>query len=107
MAEHLSVNEKAGEPMIGHAQVVDPDRCIDQNHADFRATLDLRRGLERAFVSEPPNAANRMALSRAMSASKPARTTAVFSRSPLNCVARPSNASSMFKVVRICISMAI
>jgi hypothetical protein len=107
VAEHLGVKEKAGEPKIGHAQMVDPDRCIGQNHADFLATLDRRRGTERAVLSEPPNVAKRLALSRATSASKPALTTAVFSVRPLNCVARPSNASSMFSVVRICISMAI
>jgi hypothetical protein len=87
--------------------VVDPDGRVDKDHAGFRRARRRRRGTGRTALSEPPNAARRLALSRATSASRPALTTAVFSRRPLSCVARPSRASSIFRVVRICISMPI
>jgi len=53
----------------------------------------------------PPKAARRRALSRAMRASRPARTTAVFSAMPLSRAASFIRASSMFSVVLICINM--
>jgi hypothetical protein len=55
--------------------------------------------------SLPPSAAKRRALSRAMRASKPALTTAVFSAMPLSRVASRSRVSSIFSVVLICINM--
>lgn len=64
-----------------------------------------RRGIRCIAGSVPPRAAKRRALSRAISASSPARTTAVFSSMPLSRVASFNNASSIFSVVLICIYM--
>jgi hypothetical protein len=64
-----------------------------------------RRGTGLRPRSVPPSAASRRALSRAISAWSPACSTAVFSRSPLNSWAFASSASSMIRVVRICINM--
>ena len=52
-----------------------------------------------------PGAAKRRALSRAIRASKPARTTAVFSPIPLSRTASFNRVSSIFSVVRIYIRM--
>lgn len=59
----------------------------------------------RSFFCVPPSAANRAALSRAMSASRPIRTSAVFSRTPVNSEARDRIESSMLRVVLIHISV--
>ena len=107
MTEHQLLQEETGELPIGGSQMVDPDGRIDQDHAGFRRARVRRRGTGRTPLSEPPNAARRRALSRATRASRPARTTAVFSRRPLSCVARRSKDSSILRVVRICISMPI
>jgi hypothetical protein len=64
-----------------------------------------RRGTGLSPRSVPPSAASRRALSRAISAWSPACSTAVFSRSPHNSWAFASSASSMIRVVRICINM--
>ncbi len=107
MTEHALLQQKAGEMLIDSSEMVDPDRRVNENHAGLRRIDGRRRGTARAVLSEPPNEARRFALSRATRASRPARTTAVFSRRPLSCVARLNNASSMLRVVLICISMPI
>jgi hypothetical protein len=107
MTEHLLLEEQGSELPIGDSQVIDPDGRVNEDHARFRRTRRRRRGTGRTALSDPPKAARRLALSRATSASSPALTTAVFSRSPLNSVARPSRESSILRVVRICISMSI
>jgi hypothetical protein len=107
MTEHLLIKKQVAEMLVGSSKVVDPYRRVDEDHTGFERARVRRRGMRRALLSDPPNAASRLALSRATSASRPALTTAVFSRSPLSWAARSSNASSMFSVVRICISMAI
>jgi hypothetical protein len=107
MTEHLLIKKQLAEVLVGSSKVVDPYRRVDEDHAGFERARVRRRGMRRALLSDPPNAASRLALSRATSASRPALTTAVFSRRPLSWAARSSNASSMFKVVRICISMAV
>ena len=66
-----------------------------------------RRRTGLSFFSVPPSAASRRALSRAISASRPRRTRAVFSVTPVNCDARLRSSSSMLSVVLICISMYI
>jgi len=104
VAEHLAILEQLGESTVGRAEVVHPYRCVDEDHRDRRGR---RRGIARTPRSVPPKAANRRALSRATNASSPARTTAVFSRRPLSAVARSSKASSILRVVRICISMPV
>lgn len=55
--------------------------------------------------SEPPSAAKRLALSREIKASRPARMTAVFSWIPDSDVALSSSWSSMFNVVLMQINM--
>jgi hypothetical protein len=64
-----------------------------------------RRRIRRTPGPLPPKAANRLALSLAIKASSPARTTAVFSAIPLSRAASLNNVSSIFRVVLICISM--
>ena len=51
------------------------------------------------------NKRQRLALSRAIKASKPSRTRAVFSLMPVSCDAFSKIWSSMFNVVLICINM--
>ncbi len=102
MREDLFLEEEIREAAVGHPPVVDPDGRIDEDHARGR-----RRGMRRTFLSVPPKVARRRELARATSASRPARTTAVFSRRPLSSVARSKSRSSILSVVRICISMAI
>jgi hypothetical protein len=96
----FQVMHKGGIPL---AQVIYPDRGINQ-HAFYRLALRLRGTAFRLF-SVPPNAARRRALSRAMSASRPACKMAVFLLNPLNLRACSSSASSMINVVLICINM--
>src|SRR5213594_1186861 len=57
------------------------------------------------FFSVPPKAANRRALSRAMSASRPSFTSEVFSCIPESRAAFLKSRSSMFSVVRIWLNM--
>ena len=59
----------------------------------------LRRDIGARCFSVPPNTANRRALSRAISASIPIRTNAVFSVTPVSSVAFRINASFICKVV--------
>ena len=101
MAQDGSVEQQPRELWVGDPQMVDPDGGIDEDHAVFRRACPRRLGIGRRVFSDPPSAARRLALSRATSASSPARTTAVFSRRPLNWVALTSSASSIFNVVRI------
>lgn len=61
--------------------------------------------MSESFGCVPPSKANRLLASRAMSASSPARTKAVFSRIPVSSRARTRSFSSIMSVVRICISM--
>ena len=82
-----------------------PNRRINQHgHEPLRARVRRRR-TRRSLGSLPPKAANRLALSLAIKASSPARTTAVFSAIPLSRAASLKRASSIFKVVLICINM--
>lgn len=57
-------------------QVIHPDGRVSKSHLPLRLR---RRGLLRSRRSDPPSAARRCALSRAISASSPARTSADFS----------------------------
>ena len=85
--------------------MVDPDGRIDQDHRDGRVRGRASGSVERTGrFSERRQPSCALLATRA---SRPARTTAVFSRRPLSSVARPSRASSMFRVVRICINMPV
>lgn len=66
-----------------------------------------RRRIGRRRFSLPPSSASRLALSRAISASSPNRTSEVFSRTPVRWAARLRSVSSMFNVVRICTKMHV
>jgi hypothetical protein len=104
--ENQPVAQESLKPRVASAQMVDPDRGIDQ---DQRCSLRVRRerrwGARRKPFSEPPRAASRRALSRAISASRPALTIAVFSLKPVRLRALSSRSSSRISVVLICISM--
>jgi len=67
--------------------------------------IDRRRGIAFKSFSVPPSIANRLLLSRAISASRPKWTNVVFSVTPVNNDAFFSICSFMFSVVLICISM--
>jgi hypothetical protein len=73
-----------------------------QNH---RAALVRRLGIARSPGSAPARAAKRRAASRAIKASKPACTKAVFCRIPVSSRARSSTSPSIISVVLICTSM--
>jgi hypothetical protein len=101
---HLIRVELSGELRVPLSQVLNPNRGIDE-HGNYFFVPVLLRGTARSARSVPPRAARRRALSRAMSASKPACTTAVFSRIPVSFWARSSSLSSIIKVVLICTNM--
>ena len=98
MNQHISITEKRLQTPVSATKMVNPNGGIDENHA---TRSDLRRltGFKRGSV--PPSFARRRALSRAMSASSPRRTRAVFFETPVNPAARRSREASTFSVVRI------
>jgi hypothetical protein len=100
--KHLFTAEQRLEPFVPPAEVVDPDGGVDEDHA--ARAVRLRGGRSR-FFSVPPRSARRRALSRAMRASRPIRTKAVFSVTPVSRAASAINVSPIFNVVLICISM--
>jgi len=73
--------EQIAKPRTAYTEVGDPNRCIHKNH---RFAPVRRLGTERNPGSAPPSAAKRRAASRAINASNPARTNAVFFRMPVN-----------------------
>jgi hypothetical protein len=83
--------------------MLDPNRRINKDH---RLRSPRRRRMGRKPDSVPASAASRLAASRAIRASTPACTKAVFSRIPVICRARSSNSALMMSVVLICVSMA-
>src|ERR1700761_8995502 len=78
-------------------EVVDPDRGVDQDHLES----SRRRGAADAWLSEPPRAASRLALSTRIKVSSPSRKSADRSVTPVNSVARAKSSSSMVTVVLI------
>ncbi len=70
--------EEHRQRRVTASQVVDPHGHVDENHPMARADARRRRPAT-SSGSDPANAARRRALSRAISASSPARTSAVFS----------------------------
>jgi hypothetical protein len=98
---HLPAAQKPDELCASETQVLDPNRCIDQDHA----LAERRLGTGRNFGWLPPSTARRLPDSLAINALRPSCKRAVFSRIPVRRCARSSKAASMFKVVRICISM--
>jgi hypothetical protein len=101
VTEDPTLQQECLEFSIAPAEVIDPDGGIDE----YQAAPVRRRGVGFSFFSVPPRAARRRALASAMSASRPIRTSAVFSLMPVSSSARASSLSSMFNVVLICTSM--
>src|ERR1039458_4342207 len=91
------VVEQIGEDGVSGAQVVDPQRGIDQDH---RAWL-RRLGTPFRAGSVPPSRARRLALSLSTRARSASRTSAVFSLVPVSRWASASRSSSKASVVRI------
>ncbi len=94
--QHFRVTQKRLQAPVPCAKVVDPDGGIDENHATrpgLRRLMGLRPG------SDPPSFASRRALSRAINASNPRRTRAVFLGIPVNRAARRIRDVSIFNVV--------
>ena len=94
--------KKGLQPLIPGAEMVNPHRGIDEYHA---TRLGRRRRIGASLRSVPPSSANRLALSLAIKASRPMRTSEVFSEMPVSSVALRSKASLMLSVVLICINM--
>ena len=61
--------EACRQPRASAAQMIDPHGGVDEDHAEVATRL---RRMRRSCFSLPPSAARRLALSRAMSASRPA-----------------------------------
>jgi hypothetical protein len=102
MDQNQAVAQQLGKVVRAFTKVGDPNRGVHQNHA---CRPGRRLGILRSAGAVPPKAASRRAASRAIKASRPAWTKAVFWRMPVNCEARSSRLSSMISVVLICIHM--
>ena len=103
MAGHLCIEQQFFKMMAAPPKVGNPNRGINDDHGyDF---ADLRLRMARRSFSVPPSLARRLLLSRAIRASSPRRTNAVFSLSPVKRDAFSKISSSMFRVVLICIYM--
>jgi len=106
MDENEPLAQKAFQPLVAAAQVIDPNRRVDEDQEGvLRVRRERRLGTPRSLFSEPPSAASLRALSRAIRASRPAWTIAVFSLRPVRLLALSKRASSRISVVLICISM--
>jgi hypothetical protein len=108
VAKDLSVEKKRRELLVSPPEVIDPDGRVDEDQRPaprLRAGAGRRRRGGRSVFSEPPSAASRRALSRAISASSPAWTIAVFSLRPVRFRAFSRRVSFRIRVVLICISM--
>src|ERR1700690_3848280 len=74
MHQNESLGQAVGQPWLALAEVLNPDGGVGEHHQAER-----RRGMSAILGWVPPSAASLRAASRAMSASRPARTSAVFS----------------------------
>ena len=101
--EDFSAFKKFREARHTRAEMIDPNRGINKDHGDQAA--GLLRGMGRSFFSVPPSMASRRLLSRAINASNPRLTRAVFSLIPVSWDAFFKVSSSIFRVVLICIYM--
>ncbi len=82
--------------------MINPNRGVYENHATLVGRL---LGIGDSFFSVPPRSANRLALSFAISASRPILTSAVFSEMPVSLPASFKRPLSILSVVLICINM--
>ncbi len=92
MHENHAALEKLRESSVAFAKVIDPDGTVDQHRHNV---ADRRRSAVSSCGWLPPSAASRFAASRAISASSPACTSAVFSSMPVSRLARSIRTSSM------------
>jgi hypothetical protein len=95
---HEAELQKLAQLVVAPAEVIDPNRGIDQDQASVSSR---RRGAGSSSGSLPPNLASRLALSRSINAFNPSRTIAERSFEPISFMALASSSSSMFIVVRI------
>jgi len=103
MSYNLSVREQVAQAMIAAAEMIPPYRSINKNHLwDY---WGRRLGMDCSFFSVSPSLASRLLASRAIKASSPSRTKAVFSLIPVIRDALAKISSSMLSVVRIHINM--
>ena len=103
MSHNLSVREQPGQAMIAAAEMIHPYRSINKNHLwDY---WGRRLGMDCIFFSVPPSLASRLLASRAIKASSPSRTKAVFSLIPVIRDALAKISSSMLSVERIHMNM--
>ncbi|CAB5084234.1 hypothetical protein D3OALGA1CA_4138 [Olavius algarvensis associated proteobacterium Delta 3] len=100
---NLGIHQQLFKLPIPFAEMSNPNRGIYKHHNGRYP--DLRLGIGRKLSSDPPSLARRLALSRAIKASKPSRTKAVFSLTPVSFDAFSKIWSSMLSVVLICINM--
>src|SRR5271169_5542374 len=82
--------------------MINPNGSVYENHATLVGRL---LGIGDSFFSDPPRSANRLALSFAISASRPILTSAVFSEMPVSLLASLRRPLSILSVVLICINM--
>jgi hypothetical protein len=80
MYEDLAGLKQARQNNVATAQMINPDRRIDQDHVGF----GRRRGTGCNFGSLPPRLARRWALSRSINAVNAARINAERSFKPVN-----------------------
>src|ERR1700722_14340043 len=99
MHQYVPVLECLAQSRAFLTEVIYPDRGVNQDH---RAARCARwRGAASKSGCVPPKAANLRPISRAISASRPARMRAVFSLIPVRRPASSRRLSSMFNVVLI------
>src|SRR5262245_1047582 len=90
VGENVPCFQQIDQQPVARAQVVYPDRSIDQDHAG----RGRRRGGRLSAGSCPPRRAKRRALSRSIKAFSASRTRADFSSKPVNACAFASKSSS-------------
>src|SRR5664280_2768216 len=95
VSQYLGFLEERGELRISVAEVVDPDRGVNEDHAD----VVRRRGIALKVGSLPASWARRRALSRSISARSACRTSARSSLDPVKRWASRIRSSSRASVV--------
>ena len=101
VGQNTVFQQQAFQPQVSAAQMIDPNRSINKDHRLGDRLLRMRV----SFGSVPPNSARRRALSLAIRAFRPMRTSAVFSETPVSFAAFLRSWSSIISVERICINM--
>src|SRR5262245_828152 len=100
MRQHTPGGELIGEGGASGAEMLHPDRRVDQDQRPFRPFVRRRRGT-RSEGSVPPRRASRRALSRSINARSPSWIRAVRSLMPVRRCASARRSSSTLSVVRM------